>query len=145
MHKHGTTLDSFFRLESTTSLAETVPMTGAMELEPNNSNSSMSDSTVPTVPSLSSSLDVTPLHRTLRGQTPFTNAVLMGPDMSTMTVMNTSQDDMSMNESFMNTWFDGDTLMSPSTSPTAMPYLLDTELEPSIETPVLSELVQADL
>lgn len=69
----------------------------------------------------------------------------MGPDMSTMTVMNTSQDDMSMNESFMNTWFDGDTLMSPSTSPTAMPYLLDTELEPSIETPVLSELVQADL
>ncbi|PVH94017.1 hypothetical protein DM02DRAFT_661434 [Periconia macrospinosa] len=139
--KQRVTVDSFLALDSDTTMFETTPMTLAMEFHP---TGTLPESPACPAPSLSSSIGSASLPNLSLETSPFSSAMSLATDMNAIAAISTHPNDLIMNQTFTGTWFENDTIVTPSTSPTDM-SLLDPTFISCMGVPVLSELMKADL
>lgn len=143
--------DAFLLLEQDSTLVETVPMTLSIDLE----NSSLSSTGYENPDLETSSLRNTTLHSsslwstflssTSSEETPFTSSMLSGANMASLRTLDGSHNNMISDQNFISDWLDGDTVLSPSVTPSVNQQLFDSKVFQSLCGPALSELMQADL
>ena len=151
MQKPDSITDAFLLLEQDSTLAESVPTTLSINLEKGNlSNTDYENPGLETQslrnPSLdSSSLWSTFLSSTSPEETPLTSSMLASADMASLRAMDRSHNNMISDQNFISDWLDGDTIMSPSVTPSGIQQVFDSKVMQPLGSPALSELMQADL
>jgi hypothetical protein len=143
--------DTFLLLEQDSTLAETVPTTLSIDLENSNLSSTSYENPGLETSSLgntsldSSSLWSTFLSSTSPEETPFTSSMLVCADISSLTALDGSHNNMISDQNFVSDWLDGDSMLSPSVTASGNQQLFNSKVVQSLGGPTLSELMQADL
>jgi hypothetical protein len=156
LQKPDSTTDAFLLLEQDSTLAETEPITLSIHLENGNlsntgyENPGLETQSLETQSLGNNSLDSSSLWSTfLSGaspeETPFKNSMLASADRTSLRAVDGSHNNMISDQNFISDWLDGDTIVSPSITPSGIQQLFNSKVMQPLGGPALSELMQADL
>ncbi|RDW57709.1 hypothetical protein BP5796_12510 [Coleophoma crateriformis] len=139
--------DTLLLLEQDAALTEIVPIILSNDLESSNLSSTGYENCGLGISSLGiTSLDSPSLGNTTSpDQTSFTSSHFVGADMCSLRALDGSHGVMISDQNSISDWLDGDSILSPSATPSGNQQLFDSKAIQALGGPTLSELMQADL